>query len=246
MTEQEWLECTNPDNMLYYLQRSVSARKYRLFAVACCRRVWHLIADERSRRLVETVERHIEKQASEDEWKEASAGAHQAWLGSSAKFAPSLYGLPHEPLTPEQAAAIHALHSTTSAGRELGYEAFRKQPGHEGRGVAHAVARETARAVQEDYGGSPERPRQCDILRDIVGNAFRRTRIAPAILEWSDKTVPKLAKAIYDDRAYDLLPVLADALEEAGCDNADLLSHLRSPGPHVRGCWALDLILGRE
>jgi hypothetical protein len=54
-----------------------------------------------------------------------------------------------------------------------------------------------------------------------------------------------LAQAIYDERAFDRLPILADALLDAGCDNEELLAHLRSEGPHVRGCWAVDLILGK-
>ena len=58
--------------------------------------------------------------------------------------------------------------------------------------------------------------------------------------------VVKIAQGIYDERAFDRLPILADALEDAGCDNADILAHLRSPGPHVRGCWAVDLILGKK
>jgi hypothetical protein len=58
--------------------------------------------------------------------------------------------------------------------------------------------------------------------------------------------VPKLAASIYEQRAFDRLPVLADALEEAGCTDADILGHLRGPGPHVRGCWAVDLILGKR
>jgi hypothetical protein len=55
-----------------------------------------------------------------------------------------------------------------------------------------------------------------------------------------------LAQAIYEERAFDRLPILADALEESGCYNADLLAHCRSDGPHVRGCWAVDLVLGKE
>jgi hypothetical protein len=70
--------------------------------------------------------------------------------------------------------------------------------------------------------------------------------IPPSSLVWNDGTVVKLAQGIYDDRAFDRLPVLADALEEAGCDNAEILSHLRGSGPHVRGCWAVDLLTGRS
>ena len=58
--------------------------------------------------------------------------------------------------------------------------------------------------------------------------------------------MPKLARTIYDDRRFDLLPILADALEEAGCGDAEILAHCRGPGPHVRGCWAVDLVLGKE
>jgi hypothetical protein len=65
-------------------------------------------------------------------------------------------------------------------------------------------------------------------------------------LAWNDDTVPKLAQAIYEERAFDRLPVLADALEDAGCTNEDLLVHLRGPGPHLRDCWALDLLLGKS
>jgi hypothetical protein len=84
------------------------------------------------------------------------------------------------------------------------------------------------------------------LLRDIFGNPFRPVSADPAWLTWKDGTVPRLAQAIYYGRAFDRLPLLANALEEAGCDNADILNHLRGPGPHARGCWPLDLILGKE
>jgi hypothetical protein len=86
------------------------------------------------------------------------------------------------------------------------------------------------------------------VLQDIFGRlAFRPLpRLNPAWLAWEGGTVAKLATAAYEERAFDRLPILADALEEAGCDAAELLTHLRGPGPHVRGCWAVDLLLGRE
>src|SRR5262249_31068525 len=92
----------------------------------------------------------------------------------------------------------------------------------------------------------PEKEQQASLLRCIVGNPFRPVTIASSWLTWKDGTIVKLAQGIYADRTFDQLPLLADALEDAGCDNADLLSHLRGPGPHVRGCWALDLLLGKE
>ena len=88
---------------------------------------------------------------------------------------------------------------------------------------------------------------QAALLRDIFGLLpFRPVTIAPAWAIWNDATVVKLAQGIYDDRAVGRLPILADALEEAGCDNADILTHCRQPGPHVRGCWVVDLLLGKS
>jgi hypothetical protein len=84
------------------------------------------------------------------------------------------------------------------------------------------------------------------LVRDIFGNPFRRPHLDWAWLKWEGGTVAKLAEGAYQDRAFDRLPVLADALEEAGCADEHLLSHLRGGGPHARGCWALDLLLGRE
>jgi hypothetical protein len=88
------------------------------------------------------------------------------------------------------------------------------------------------------------RLRQCAILRDLFGNPFRPRRLEAAWLRWNDRAVPRLARALYDDGRFADLPILADALEEAGCDDADLVGHCRGGG-HVRGCWAVDLLLGR-
>ncbi len=89
--------------------------------------------------------------------------------------------------------------------------------------------------------------RMASLLRDIAGNLFRpQPVIDSSWLSWNDRIIPKLAQAIYDDRAFDRLPILADALEEAGCTNADILNHCRQPGEHVRGCWVVDLLLGKS
>jgi hypothetical protein len=87
---------------------------------------------------------------------------------------------------------------------------------------------------------------QAQILRDLCGNPHVTTRLDPAWLRWNDGTVVKLAKKAYEKRDYDLLPMIADALEDAGCNQEYLLHHCRSSEPHVRGCWALDLLLDKE
>lgn len=72
---------------------------------------------------------------------------------------------------------------------------------------------------------------------------FRSVAFDPA---WLTSTAVGIAQGIYDDRAFDRMPILADALQDAGCENADILGHCRGEGPHVRGCWVVDLVLGKE
>jgi hypothetical protein len=85
--------------------------------------------------------------------------------------------------------------------------------------------------------------KNCELIRDIFPNPFRPVAVDP---EWLVPTVTTLARIIYDDRALDQMPDLADALEQAGCTNEEILAHCRQPGEHVRGCWVVDLILGKE
>ncbi|MCI0456543.1 MAG: hypothetical protein L0Z62_06140 [Gemmataceae bacterium] len=91
-----------------------------------------------------------------------------------------------------------------------------------------------------------ERARQADLLREIFFQPFRRVILYRSWFRWNDGTIPHMAQALYDDRRFEEMPLLADALEEAGCTDSDILSHCRGPGPHVRGCWVIDLLLGKE
>ncbi len=81
------------------------------------------------------------------------------------------------------------------------------------------------------------------LARDIFGNPFRPITLSP---EWRTDTSVTLARQMYESRDFSAMPILADALQDAGCDSADILSHCRKPGEHVRGCWVVDLILGKE
>lgn len=100
------------------------------------------------------------------------------------------------------------------------------------------------------YGSSSNNPkmknRQVAILRDIVGNPFHPVFIDPSWMAWNDGTVVRMAQSIYYERHLDLLPIVADALEESGCADQDILTHCRGTDLHVRGCWVLDLILGKK
>jgi hypothetical protein len=90
------------------------------------------------------------------------------------------------------------------------------------------------------------------VLRDLFGNPFRPAPLDPAVLIWKDGTIPRLAQVIYEERELpsghldrDGLAILGDALEDSGCSDTDILGHCRGPGPHVRGCWVIDLLLGK-
>jgi hypothetical protein len=86
-----------------------------------------------------------------------------------------------------------------------------------------------------------------DFLREVFGNPFRpMPDLDPTSLTRKDATIGKIAQAIYDEHAFDRLAILADAFEEAGCNNEDILNHCRGPGPHVRGGWVVDLVLGKQ
>jgi hypothetical protein len=87
---------------------------------------------------------------------------------------------------------------------------------------------------------------QCHLLRDIIGNLFREVSIDPQWLLANDGAVRRIAQAVYDERAFEQMPILGDALEDAGCTDATILDHLRQPGEHARGCWVVDALLGKE
>ena len=88
-----------------------------------------------------------------------------------------------------------------------------------------------------------ERAQQAALVRDVFGNPFRPVPFAP---EWRTDTAALLAKQMYESREFGAMPILADALQDAGCGSADVLSHCRGARPHVRGCWVCDLVLGKE
>jgi hypothetical protein len=109
--------------------------------------------------------------------------------------------------------------------------------------AAVEAAASAANAVRHATGGN-EGPAQCRLLRDIFGNPFRPVGVEPAWLAWGRGVIVSLARAIYEERSFERLPILADALEDAGCTSATILGHCRQGGEHVRGCWLVDALLG--
>ena len=108
-----------------------------------------------------------------------------------------------------------------------------------GAGIGYA---ETLKCPPRDV----ERAVQSDLLRCIFGTLFRPVVLNPLWLAWNDGAIQKMAHVIYADRTFDRLPLLADALEDAGCTDSAILGHCRDGGEHVRGCWVVDLLLGKQ
>jgi hypothetical protein len=221
MTEQGWLGCIELEPMLTFLQDKGSERKRRLFAVACCRRIWHRLKDKRSRTAVTVAERYADGLATDEDRKTALAESERAYMDAGEDDA-------------AEGAASFAAHAN-------------EEPEIPGSDFAEQAASEAAFASSHHQRSAAA---QMALLRDIFGNPYRA---AISVHPWVTPTAHLIAQAAYDLRKLpaghlepDRLAVLSDALEEAGCADAAILDHLRSPGPHVRGCWSLDLILGKR
>ncbi|OAI54355.1 hypothetical protein AYO44_03545 [Planctomycetaceae bacterium SCGC AG-212-F19] len=223
MTEQQWLTCSKATlPVLDWLHRQGTERKFYLAGAAAVRHVWDQLPHQLFRDLIAIVERYADRQASREELSRAYRKADQ----DSVK---RYFALPDQGrrLTPATRRAAAARAATFAAMPGGGWEA--------GTSALVEVLRTGKRA---DIW-----PWQCAMLRDLFGNPFRPVAIHPA---WSTSTVTSLAQGIYDDRAFDRMPILADALEDAGCTSTEILEHCRSGNEHVRGCWVVDLVLGKE
>lgn len=101
--------------------------------------------------------------------------------------------------------------------------------------------------LQPERGGMADGERiQCALIRELFGNPFRPVFVDPAWQTWNDGIIVKLAQSIYGEQDYTNFPILADMLEDGGGASPEVLGHCRAPGPHARGCWVVDLLLGRH
>ncbi len=243
MNESAWLLCEEADKMISFMcdqpaivRRKAGRRKLRLFGCACCRRVWEEMSDLRTRAAVEVAERLADDEVSASEVSEAKVQAGEAMS--------KIFWSREESERKE----VREGHQMAA---QAGYTVLDRQAGNfacaglgwgcgEGDPIGHKAYMERQR-------------RQASLLRCIFGNPFRLSPPLPhSILAWNDRTIPRIAQGIYEERkmpdgTFDnsRLAILHDALLDAGCDNEELLTHLRSEGPHVRGCWPIDLILGK-
>ena len=228
MDQEKWLAASDPMTMLNGLRISrvrVSGRKHRLFAVACARRVSHLIPDPESRAAVDVAE--------------AVADGTLPWTALEPAAADAAVSRGRDTDGPDDVATWEsqtAAEQTCAPDAKLAARTTAAL-------VARVVNTPPGEAIPRFVPGHPDEQRhQAHLLQDIIGNPFRPVTLNPA---WLTPTVTGLAAAIYDERAFDRMPVLADALEEAGCDHPDVLAHCRGEDIHERGCWVLDLVIGK-
>jgi hypothetical protein len=211
MTEAEWLVCYDPEVMLRHIRKKASQRKLRLFAVACCRQVWHLL-NPKHHKSVGVAERFADGEATVTELR----AAHSILLDP--------YHFTHR--SEESHAAAFA-----------GYQ------------VAHGAAYDAARIAAESARlalppGDAAAAAQVVLLSDLFGNPFCKARFNK---KWRTTTAVALAKGMYESRDFSAMPILADALQDAGCDSDDILNHCRDEkATHVRGCWVVDCVLGKD
>lgn len=271
MTEAEWLACDNLYPMLIFLRGDiepatqdpdtrgriissfgdlvsgpaarVSSRKLACFALECCRKWWELPLDETSQELIRSYEMFLQQQTS---WADFLAICGQIWGVQQSSTTNSTETV--------SVSVIHEWSPTPFGVSSLTQQLAWVTASYVHR---HRIEELTRTATEEDlfgwgffgyeFPGFNQTAKQVfaplpALLREIVGNPFRSVAVDSS---WRTSTVIALADGIYTERAFDRLPILADALQEADCHNEDLLSHLRGPGPHARGCWALDLALGQ-
>ncbi len=220
MTEQQWLTTADPTPMLDYLRaRNVSERKMRLLACACCRHIWDYLPDARSRRAVEVAERFADERATLKDLIQARIDAQ--WVTG-----------------PVATAAYWTSNNVASGPVWNVFAAAAEAPAKRATQKTQLV--ETWEAVQAQSVRE-----QVALIRDVIGNPFRQSGLTARELSWEGGVVVRLAEGIYEESAFDRLPILGDALEEAGCADEAILEHCRGGGPHVRGCWVVDLVMGR-
>lgn len=224
MTEYEWQTCVNLSDMLNFLKQRRCERKLRLFACECFRRVWSLLFDCRSKEAVIIVERFVDEKATLPEYFEVK-NKYSSPL-SPVGFAFEEAGMVF------QNNPVFAASSAASVAQDLVFF----------RGMGASPGAELLTAEDCARCKASEMKIQCDLLRDIFGNPFHPISIQPT---WLTSTVIALATEIYNKRAFDRVPILADALQDADCSNKGILNHCRQVGNHAKGCWVIDLILSK-
>lgn len=220
-SEVRWLSHRDVRSLIGGIDPQIYDRKLRLFACACCRRIWSHLG-EAGKKLVVLSEMFADSNASLEEVRAAVRDCRS------------------------QRPASPVLASDAVDNAACAFEAS-----YAGAAIRYARASECAASAVAQTSSNNSRMAvehretffQRTILLDILGNPFQPVSFVP---EWRTAAAVALAESMYQARDFAAMPILADALQDAGCENEDILSHCRGPEPHVRGCWVVDLVTGRE
>jgi len=233
MTEADWLSCERLNDLLNDFPAARSRRKLHLFSCECFQRVWHLPLHHFTRQCVEFFAANLDGQVESDAFWTAWERLERACFDEFLEFESGV----------DEHDAVRDLFSYVDPIACLNVAMNLAD------GVAYVATRDLK--VGEfpevwERAASAEKRCQIALLRDIFGDPFRPVAVDPAWLAWNGGTVVALGRTIYEDRRFELMPILGDALQDAGCHDEDMLTHCRGDGPHVRGCWVVDLLLGKE
>jgi hypothetical protein len=267
MTEAEWLAATDPRAMLESLGPNASSRKLRLFCCASCLRAADLLTTDyvrHARNAIVLFEQHLEGLASDQELQAAWDGVVRDAVNADHAIAhpgeAGYYAISDAAVAVDCIRRNHVAGAAYCAASAIAYDLLARSGNPTVRRIASEWTPRTRPPgfSRERWDGdeveirrlpayvqalATEQRSQCSLLRDIFGNPVRATSIKG---EWLTSDAVALASGIYRGKAFDRLPILADALQDAGCDSAEMLGHCRGPGPHVRGCWVVDLLLGKS
>ena len=224
MTEAEWLAFTDPESMLSWLISIANERKLRLFACACCRQIWSLLLDDRSREAVLASEAFADGRLRPDELATYHAAAEASFRRC-------------EYINERLADAAAAAHRTAASTEQFDVVDVQLL-------AANAAAYERDDSWWADRTSNEAQwAVQARLVRDVFGNPFHPVTIGPIC---RTPSVVDLARTVYNEHAFDRMHELTVALQQAGCADETILDHCRGPGPHVRGCWVLDLLLNKS
>jgi hypothetical protein len=219
----------------------ISRRKVRLYAVACCRCVWPLLDDARSRNAVEASGSYADGFLTDEELLAIQAEAQKVDLDTV--MPPRYVGGSEQWGQRASKSILLALQAAVGVASPNIDDVLAVIRGIASVGLEMALERPQGAKAWSARIGSGTRS---NMLRDIIGNPFQSVSLDPGVLVWEGGTCRKIAQGIYDASAFDRMPILHDALLDAGCTDEALLTHCRNPEGHVRGCWAVDLLLAKE
>lgn len=233
----DWSTCENPTDLIGYARKYPGPhldRALRFFALHCCRLIAPAINDPRSRTVLELAERRLIGLASGGDVATAALDAYAAAIAARGEW--ERYA--HDPATSADHAG-RAERMSNSLGAHVAATAA--HIGYYDGMLAHL---RDALAFRHHtlglHSSSVFRGQLCATLREVVENPFRRIEVEP---EWRTETVVLMAGEMTSANDFAAAPILADALQDAGCDTDDLLTHLRDPhATHRRGCWAVELL----